>query len=69
MAPSTIRTAYAYTLNDIFLPWCAANKVVEVDQLTQRTLDRFTSDLLEMPSKRGKQLSRYTVHHYVRVVR
>jgi integrase len=58
-----------YTLDDIFLPWCERNKITDVDQLNQRTLDRFTADLLDTPSKRGRQLSRYTVHHYVRVVR
>ncbi len=69
LAPTTIRTAYTYTLHNVFLPWCARNDIAGVDQLTQHALDRFTSDLLETPSKRGKQLSRHTVHHYVRVVR
>jgi integrase/recombinase XerD len=69
LAPTTIRTAYQYTLDDVFLPWCARNDLAGVEQLTQRVLDRFTSDLLETPSKRGKRLSPNTVHHYVRVVR
>lgn len=69
LAPTTIRTAYAYTLDNVFLPWCARNDIARVEQLTQRVLDRFTSDLHETPSKRGKQLSPHTVHHYVRVVR
>jgi integrase/recombinase XerD len=69
LAPTTIRTAYAYTLHSVLLPWCARNDIAGIDQLTQSVLDRFTSDLLETPSKRGKQLSRDTVHHYIRVVR
>jgi integrase/recombinase XerD len=69
LAPTTIRTAYAYTLDDIFLPWCAANGISDVAELDQRTLDRFTADLLDVPGKRGRQLSRHTVHHCVRVVR
>lgn len=69
LAPTTIRTAYTYTLVNVFLPWCARNDIAGLEQLTQEVLDRFTSDLLETPSKRGKPLSRYTVHHYVRVVR
>jgi integrase/recombinase XerD len=69
LAPTTIRTAYTYTLVDVFLPWCARNGIAGLEQLTQRVLDRFISDLLETPSKRGKQLSQHTVHHYVRVVR
>jgi integrase/recombinase XerD len=69
LAPSTIRTAYTYTLDDVFLPWCARNEVAGIDHLTQPVLDQFTTDLLETPSKRGKRLSPHTVHHYVRVVR
>jgi integrase/recombinase XerD len=69
LAPTTIRTAYTYTLENVFLPWCARNEITRVEQLTQQVLDHFTTDLLDTPSKRGKQLSPYTVHHYVRVVR
>jgi site-specific recombinase XerD len=69
LAPTTIRTAYTYTLVNVFLPWCALNDIAVIEQLTQEELDQFTTDLLETPSKRGKQLSPYTVHHYVRVVR
>lgn len=69
LAPSTIKTAYTYTLVDVFLPWCAANEVTAPGQLTQRALDRFTAHLLDTPGKRGQPLSRHTVHHYVRVVR
>jgi site-specific recombinase XerD len=69
LAPTTIRTAYAYTLVNVFLPWCARHDVAVIEQLTQKVLDQFTADLLETPSKRGKQLSPHTVHHYVRVVR
>lgn len=69
LAPSTIRTAYGYTLDDVFLPWCKKEEITEIAQLNQRALDRFTADLLETPGKRGKPLSKYSVHHYVRVVR
>lgn len=69
LAPTTIRTAYAYTLLNVFLPWCAHNGVAVIEQLKQPVLDRFTTDLLETPSKRGKPLSPHTVHHYIRVVR
>jgi site-specific recombinase XerD len=69
LAPTTIRTAYTYTLVNVFLPWCARNDVAVIEQLTQKVLDQFTTDLLDTPSKRGKQLAPHTVHHYVRVVR
>lgn len=69
LAPSTISQAYTYTLVDVLLPWCAAEGITTVSQLDQRALDRFTGGLLGTPGKRGKPLSKYTVHHYVRVVR
>jgi site-specific recombinase XerD len=69
LAPSTVNQAYAYSLQDVFLPWCARVGVERVDQLDQRALDRFTSGLLEDGGKRGKPLSKDTVHSYVRAVR
>lgn len=68
LAPSTIGQAYTYALVDIFLPWCAEAGISEPAQLNQRALDRFTSTLLERGGKRG-QLSKHTVHSYVRVLR
>ncbi|HEY2703181.1 MAG TPA: hypothetical protein VGL20_05775 [Candidatus Dormibacteraeota bacterium] len=50
----------------MFLPWCARVGIETVDQLDQRALDRFTSGLLEEGGKRGKPLSKDTVHSYVR---
>jgi site-specific recombinase XerD len=69
LAPSTIRTVYSYALDSVLLPWCATHKIESLEQLDQRALDRFTSDLLEIPGKRGQLLSRHTVHQYVRVIR
>jgi integrase len=43
--------------------------VETVDQLDQGALDRLTSGLLEDGGKRGKPLSKDTVHSYVRAVR
>jgi len=68
LARGTVEQAYGYTLKTVFLPWCAKNGVLRGFDLDQRTFDRFTSDLLEMGGKRG-QLSRHTVHSYVRAVR
>jgi site-specific recombinase XerD len=69
LAPSTVNQAYAYSLQEVFLPWCALVGVETVDQLDQRALDRFPSGLLEDGGKRGKLLSKDTVHSYVRAVR
>ena len=51
-APTTIRTAYTYTLVNVFLPWCARHDIALIEQLTQEVLDQFTTDLLDTPSKR-----------------
>lgn len=69
LAPSTVNQAYGYSLNVVFLPWCAAEGLSEVRQLDQRVLDRFTGALLDTVGKRGKPLAKDTVHSYVRGVR
>lgn len=67
LSPKTIKDAYAYPLLHVLLPWCERNDIVEIGQLTNRTLNRLTSELLEQGGKR-KQLSRFTVDTYVRNV-
>lgn len=69
LSPSTINQAYRYSLVDVFLPWCRLHEITSTSQLDQRTLDRFTGELLSEPGKRGQLRSRHTVHHYVRSVR
>jgi integrase len=54
-------------LERVFLPWCAQNGITTVEQIDQRTIDRFSSKLLGDGGDKG-QLSRFTVHTYVRTV-
>lgn len=68
LARSTIEQAYSYSLNDVFLPWCQETGLRDLDQLSQRVLDRFTAALLAQGGRRGT-LSRHTVHSYIRPVR
>ena len=65
----TLENSYGFALNRIFLPWCRREGVATTDDLSQSTLDRFTTDLLSLQSERGKPLSRASVHSYVRPVR
>ena len=65
----TLENAYGFALNRIFLPWCRREGVATTDDLSQSTLDRFTTDLLSRQSERGKPLSKASVHSYVRPVR
>jgi site-specific recombinase XerD len=67
LSPRTM-TAYGNPLRRVFLPWCAGQGVAEVDQLDQRTLDRFTAHLLEAGGANGS-LSKFSVAAYVRPVR
>jgi integrase len=67
LSPKTLRDAYGYSLQRVLLPWCEEQGLTQAGQLDTRTLNRFTSDLLEHGGRRG-QLSRHTVEMYVRNV-
>jgi integrase len=67
LAPNTVSGAYAFPLNQVFLPWCVKQGITEPEQLTSRALDRLASDLLENGGARGP-LSKATVHSYLRPI-
>jgi integrase/recombinase XerD len=67
LSPRTM-TAYSNPLLHVFLPWCAEQGIVEVGQLDQRALDRFTARLLDVGGAKGA-LSKFSVAAYVRPVR
>jgi integrase/recombinase XerD len=67
LSPATLKRGYALHLERVFLPWCAQNGITSVEQLDQRTIDRFSSKLLGDGGDKG-QLSRFSVHTYVRTV-
>ena len=69
LARSTVEQTYTFCLVQILLPWCRENSIREIRELSQRTLDRFTSALLRSGGRRGTSLSPDTVHTYVRTVR
>jgi len=67
LSPATLKRGYVLHLERVFLPWCAQNGITSVEQLDQRTIDRFSSKLLGDGGDKG-QLSRFSVHTYVRTV-
>jgi len=69
LAPATLNRSYGPALRSIFVPWCDAEDIQRVEQLDERSLDRFTSALLDRPSGRGGQLSKHSVRSYVRPIR
>jgi integrase/recombinase XerD len=68
LSPKTIKMAYGYPLRGVFMPWCARHEISEPAQLTTRSLERFSSELMEHGGTRG-QLSKNTVWTYVKAVR
>lgn len=69
LAKSTITGSYGYPLRGVFLPWCDAEGLTELSQLTGRTMDAFSVHLLEGGGKDGRSLEKTTVHAYVRALR
>ena len=69
LSARTLENAYGFALERVFLPWCRREGLTTVADLTQGTLDRFTTDLLTRESSRGRPLSKASVHSYVRPVR
>jgi integrase len=69
LSPRTIDNSYGFALHGVFLPWCVTEGIGELEQLTSRAVDRYTADLLGRTSARGKPLSKYSVHSYIRAVR
>ena len=67
LSPKTVKDAYGYPLRGVFLPFCAREGIVEVEQLSGRVMNRYSTELLEHGGTRGP-LSRHSVHAYVRNV-
>jgi integrase/recombinase XerD len=67
LSPKTVKDAYGYPLRGVFLPFCAREGIAEVQQISSRVMNRYSTELLEQGGKRGP-LSRHSVHAYVRNV-
>ncbi|HEY7927329.1 MAG TPA: hypothetical protein VIG86_07930, partial [Candidatus Dormibacteraeota bacterium] len=68
VSPKTV-AIYADALNGVLLPFCAARTVSEPAQLTNRLLNDLGAGLLDGTlSRRGRPLSKATVHSYMRAV-
>ncbi|MHB8689331.1 MAG: tyrosine-type recombinase/integrase [Candidatus Dormibacteraceae bacterium] len=60
---------YRYALEDVWLPWCAQEKITEPAQATDKTMDRYSDYLSSKPKRDGKPLSVDSRRTYVRAVR
>jgi integrase len=69
LAPKTVESAYGYPLRHVFLPWSARAGLDRLEVITPRALEAFAAELLDPDRVQGRgQLSRYTVHGYLRSV-
>lgn len=67
LSPKTVKDSYRYPLEKVLLPFCEREGIEEPAQLSQRALDRLSTELLERgPS--GRQLSRFSVNSYLNAV-
>jgi integrase len=69
LAPATIHNSYGYPLRSIFLPWCARNGIETPEQLDARAINLFSVSLQEEGGKRTHNLSKFSIHAYIRAVR
>jgi integrase/recombinase XerD len=67
LALRTVKEAYRYPLYEVLLPFCRTEGFEGPDQMTKRSLDRLTTQLLDEGGRRG-QLSRFTVASYIRSI-
>lgn len=65
LSPRTV-TDYAHPLRRYFVPFCATLKVTEPSEITQRVVDRFSTDL--QSPKREPVLARASVNTYLKSV-
>src|SRR5438309_923698 len=69
LAPNTVQVSYGYPLRGVLLPWCADHGVTDLAQLDARQVDAFTVHLHDAGGRNGGQLSKASVHAYLRAVR
>ncbi|MFZ0668443.1 MAG: tyrosine-type recombinase/integrase [Acidimicrobiales bacterium] len=65
---ATLTRGYGHGLQRVFLPWCQEQGITSVEQLDQRTIDRFTSWLHTKEGIAGRPLSTVTIHTFSRTV-
>ena len=68
LSPKTIRMSYGYPLQQVFLPWAAAEGIRQPEQLTTGLLNRLSTTLQSTGGRRG-ELSRATVWTYMKAIK
>src|ERR1700682_3519059 len=68
VSPKTIRYGIGWPLKEIFLPWCESEGISSLEQLDNRTCNRFSAHLQDHGGKKGK-LKPASIWTYSKVVR
>jgi len=64
----TIEDSYGYALRSVLLPWLERQDIGSVSAIDSRLLMRWQSDLLTVPGKRGRLISRHSIRGWVQAV-
>lgn len=67
LSRSTLENSYGYPLRHVFIPWCDGEGIRQLSEVSPRSLDRLSAQLLDTGGKRG-ELSRHSVHTYMRAI-
>lgn len=65
---ATVNDAYGWPLRRLWVPWCREHDVVDVAQVTQAVVNRFTADVRDRRRSNGELLSPHSVRSYGVVV-
>ncbi len=65
---ATLTRGYGHALNRVFLPWCQREGITTINELDQRTVDRFTSWLHVKSGIADRKLTPVSIHTFSRTV-
>ena len=68
LSPRTVEGAYAFILKSVFLAFCDRAGISQPEQLSNRVMDRLSTELQSSPGKRGELLSKHTIAAYMRTI-
>lgn len=64
----TVEDNYGWALKHQFLPWLSAAGIDSLTAVDSKALMRWQADMLNLPGKRGRPVSRYSIEGWVKAV-
>jgi integrase/recombinase XerD len=68
LSPKTVEGAYSFILTGVFMPFCRREGITKPEQLSNRVMDRLSTELQSAPGRRGERLSKATIAAYMRTI-